>query len=61
MSSFLPSILLCLSLSGMLLLPPLYLFYRHWAVNLFLQGYAKTWISADGHSFEEQLVEDLAV
>ncbi|XP_041802824.1 ryanodine receptor 2-like [Chelmon rostratus] len=40
---------------------PLYNLPRHRAVNLFLQGYTKSWISADGHSFEEKLVEDLAV
>ena len=43
------------SFSSLSLLP------RHRAVNLFLQGYAKFWISADDHSFEEKLVEDLAV
>ncbi|XP_059214929.1 ryanodine receptor 2 [Centropristis striata] len=39
---------------------PLYNLPRHRAVNLFLQGYTKTWISAEVHSFEEKLVEDLA-
>ncbi|KAM9364976.1 ryanodine receptor 2 [Pholidichthys leucotaenia] len=39
---------------------PLYNLPRHRAVNLFLQGYNKTWISAEDHSFEERLVEDLA-
>ncbi|KAM9345211.1 ryanodine receptor 2-like [Symphorus nematophorus] len=39
---------------------PLYNLPRHRAVNLFLQGYNKSWISAEGHSFEEKLVEDLA-
>lgn len=34
---------------------------RHRVVNLFLQGYRKTWISNEDHSFEEKLVEDLAV
>lgn len=34
---------------------------RHRAVNLFLQGYNKTWVSTEDHSFEEKLVEDLAV
>lgn len=34
---------------------------RHRVVNLFLQGYNKTWISTEDHSFEEKLVEDLAV
>uniref|UniRef100_A0A671YWR5 Ryanodine receptor 2 n=1 Tax=Sparus aurata TaxID=8175 RepID=A0A671YWR5_SPAAU len=40
---------------------PLYNLPRHRAVNLFLQGYNKSWISAEDHSFEETLVEDLAV
>nr|XP_046257248.1 ryanodine receptor 2 isoform X2 [Scatophagus argus] len=39
---------------------PLYNLPRHRAVNLFLQGYNKSWISAEDHIFEEQLVEDLA-
>ncbi|XP_070696712.1 ryanodine receptor 2 [Pempheris klunzingeri] len=39
---------------------PLYNLPRHRAVNMFLQGYNKSWISAEGHSFEERLVEDLA-
>ncbi|KAM7408499.1 hypothetical protein PAMA_002295 [Pampus argenteus] len=39
---------------------PLYNLPRHRAVNLFLQGYNKSWISADVLSFEEKLVEDLA-
>lgn len=34
---------------------------RHRVVNLFLQGYNKSWISAEDHSFEEKLVEDLAM
>ncbi|XP_071766090.2 ryanodine receptor 2-like [Centroberyx gerrardi] len=40
---------------------PLYNLPRHRAVNLFLQGYDKSWISAEDHSCEEKLVEDLAV
>ncbi|XP_056903963.1 ryanodine receptor 2-like isoform X5 [Takifugu flavidus] len=40
---------------------PLYNLPRHRAVNLFLQGYNKTWISTEDHNFEEKLVEDLAV
>ncbi|KAE8280778.1 Ryanodine receptor 2 [Larimichthys crocea] len=40
---------------------PLYNLPRHRAVNLFLQGYNKSWISAEDHSFEEKLVEDLAL
>ncbi|XP_022619295.1 ryanodine receptor 2-like isoform X4 [Seriola dumerili] len=39
---------------------PLYNLPRHRAVNLFLQGYNKSWISAEDHSFEEKLMEDLA-
>uniref|UniRef100_A0A3Q3G0A9 Ryanodine receptor 2b (cardiac) n=1 Tax=Labrus bergylta TaxID=56723 RepID=A0A3Q3G0A9_9LABR len=40
---------------------PLYNLPRHRAVNLFIQGYNKSWISAEDLSFEEKLVEDLAV
>ncbi|XP_061600533.1 ryanodine receptor 2 isoform X1 [Cololabis saira] len=39
---------------------PLYNLPRHRAVNLFLQGYNKSWISTEDRSFEEMLVEDLA-
>uniref|UniRef100_A0A3Q3G4E5 Ryanodine receptor 2b (cardiac) n=1 Tax=Labrus bergylta TaxID=56723 RepID=A0A3Q3G4E5_9LABR len=39
---------------------PLYNLPRHRAVNLFIQGYNKSWISAEDLSFEEKLVEDLA-
>ncbi|KAM3863107.1 ryanodine receptor 2-like [Diretmus argenteus] len=39
---------------------PLYNLPRHRAVNLFLQGYDKSWISAEDRSFEEKLLEDLA-
>ncbi|XP_070398109.1 ryanodine receptor 2 isoform X1 [Nothobranchius furzeri] len=39
---------------------PLYNLPRHRAVNLFLQGYSKSWISTENHNFEEVLVEDLA-
>ncbi|XP_047459189.1 ryanodine receptor 2 isoform X2 [Mugil cephalus] len=39
---------------------PLYNLPRHRAVNLFIQGYNKSWISTEDHSFEEMLVEDLA-
>ncbi|KAM9848015.1 LOW QUALITY PROTEIN: ryanodine receptor 2-like [Aulostomus maculatus] len=39
---------------------PLYNLPRHRAVNLFLRGYNKSWISAEDQSFEEKLVEDLA-
>lgn len=34
---------------------------RHRVVNLFLQGYNKTWISTEDHSFEEKLLDDLAI
>lgn len=34
---------------------------RHRAVNLFLLGYSKAWIEAEGHSFEDKLIEDLTV
>ena len=37
------------------------LFPRHRAVNLFLQGYEKSWIEAEEHYFEDKLIEDLAV
>ncbi|KAG7282552.1 hypothetical protein CRUP_001127, partial [Coryphaenoides rupestris] len=33
---------------------------RHRAVNLFLQGYEKSWIEAEEHYFEDKLIEDLA-
>ncbi|RVE55463.1 hypothetical protein OJAV_G00236070 [Oryzias javanicus] len=39
---------------------PLYNLPRHRAVNLFLQGYEKSWIKAEEHYFEDQLIEDLA-
>ncbi|XP_068183975.1 ryanodine receptor 2 isoform X2 [Antennarius striatus] len=39
---------------------PLYNLPRHRAVNLFLQGYNTSWISAEDRIFEEKLVEDLA-
>ncbi|XP_068597641.1 ryanodine receptor 2-like [Brachionichthys hirsutus] len=39
---------------------PLYNLPRHRAVNLFLQGYKTSWISAGDRSFEEKLVKDLA-
>lgn len=45
----------------LLSLPPFLFLPRHRAVNLFLQGYNKSWISAEDHNFEEKLVEDLAV
>uniref|UniRef100_A0A4W6FFF9 Ryanodine receptor 2 n=1 Tax=Lates calcarifer TaxID=8187 RepID=A0A4W6FFF9_LATCA len=39
---------------------PLYNLPRHRAVNLFLQGYEKSWIEAEEHYFEDKLIEDLA-
>lgn len=36
-------------------------FFRHRAVNLFLQGYDKSWIETEEHYFEDKLIEDLAV
>ncbi|CAN8203839.1 unnamed protein product [Coccothraustes coccothraustes] len=39
---------------------PLYNLPRHRAVNLFLQGYDKSWIETEEHYFEDKLVEDLA-
>uniref|UniRef100_A0A8C9RP23 Ryanodine receptor 2 n=1 Tax=Scleropages formosus TaxID=113540 RepID=A0A8C9RP23_SCLFO len=39
---------------------PLYNLPRHRAVNLFLQGYLKSWIEAEEHYFEDKLIEDLA-
>ncbi|KAK1794494.1 hypothetical protein P4O66_011363, partial [Electrophorus voltai] len=40
---------------------PLYNLPRHRAVNLFLQGYEKSWIETEEHYFEDKLIEDLAV
>lgn len=40
---------------------PVYPQTRHRAVNLFLQGYEKSWIEAEEHYFEDKLIEDLAV
>lgn len=37
------------------------LLFRHRAVNLFLQGYDKSWIETEEHYFEDKLIEDLAV
>ncbi|GAB0187096.1 ryanodine receptor 2 [Grus japonensis] len=39
---------------------PLYNLPRHRAVNLFLQGYDKSWIESEEHYFEDKLIEDLA-
>uniref|UniRef100_A0A3Q3N6U1 Ryanodine receptor 2a (cardiac) n=1 Tax=Mastacembelus armatus TaxID=205130 RepID=A0A3Q3N6U1_9TELE len=38
---------------------PLYNLPRHRAVNLFLQGYEKSWIETEEHYFEDKLIEDL--
>ena len=35
--------------------------FRHRSINLFLMGYQKLWIVAEEYSFEEKLVQDLAV
>lgn len=35
--------------------------FRHRAVNLFLQGYEKSWVETEDHYFEDTLIEDLAV
>ncbi|GCB66916.1 hypothetical protein scyTo_0005050, partial [Scyliorhinus torazame] len=39
---------------------PLYNLPRHRAVNLFLQGYEKSWIETEEHYFEDKLIEDIA-
>ncbi|KAG5262307.1 hypothetical protein AALO_G00273740 [Alosa alosa] len=39
---------------------PLYNLPRHRAVNLFLQGYLRSWIETEEHYFEDKLIEDLA-
>ncbi|XP_007940911.1 ryanodine receptor 2 [Orycteropus afer afer] len=39
---------------------PLYNLPRHRAINLFLQGYEKSWIETEEHYFEDKLIEDLA-
>ncbi|XP_053238593.1 ryanodine receptor 2 isoform X14 [Podarcis raffonei] len=39
---------------------PLYNLPRHRAVNLFLQGYDKSWVETEDHYFEDTLIEDLA-
>ncbi|XP_062980409.1 ryanodine receptor 2 isoform X3 [Elgaria multicarinata webbii] len=39
---------------------PLYNLPRHRAVNLFLQGYEKSWVETEDHYFEDTLIEDLA-
>ncbi|TRY83564.1 hypothetical protein DNTS_016272, partial [Danionella cerebrum] len=39
---------------------PLYNLPRHRCINLFLTGYQRLWIEAEIHSFQENLVHDLA-
>lgn len=38
-----------------------FLLNRHRVVNLFIQGYNKSWVSAEERSSEEKLIKDLAV
>uniref|UniRef100_A0A8C2FBL3 Ryanodine receptor 3 n=1 Tax=Cyprinus carpio TaxID=7962 RepID=A0A8C2FBL3_CYPCA len=40
---------------------PLYNLPRHRSINLFLSGYQSLWIETEEYSFEEKLVQDLAV
>ncbi|KAG9336517.1 hypothetical protein JZ751_002864 [Albula glossodonta] len=40
---------------------PLYNLPRHRSINLFLMGYQRIWIETETYSFEERLVQDLAV
>ncbi|KAJ3606379.1 hypothetical protein NHX12_025900 [Muraenolepis orangiensis] len=40
---------------------PLYNLPRHRSINLFIPGYQRLWIEAEENSFEEKLVQDLAV
>uniref|UniRef100_A0A3Q3BKC1 Ryanodine receptor 3 n=1 Tax=Kryptolebias marmoratus TaxID=37003 RepID=A0A3Q3BKC1_KRYMA len=40
---------------------PLYNLPRHRAINLFIPAYERLWIEAEEYSFEEKLVQDLAV
>ncbi|KAF6731692.1 Ryanodine receptor 3 [Oryzias melastigma] len=40
---------------------PLYNLPRHRSINLFLQAYQRIWIETEEYSFEEKLVQDLAV
>uniref|UniRef100_A0A671MJD1 Ryanodine receptor 3-like n=1 Tax=Sinocyclocheilus anshuiensis TaxID=1608454 RepID=A0A671MJD1_9TELE len=40
---------------------PLYNLPRHRSINLFLSGYQRLWIETEEYSFEEKLVQDLAV
>uniref|UniRef100_A0A8B9TRC2 Ryanodine receptor 3 n=1 Tax=Anas platyrhynchos TaxID=8839 RepID=A0A8B9TRC2_ANAPL len=40
---------------------PLYNLPRHRSINLFLHGYQNYWIETEEYSFEEKLVQDLAV
>uniref|UniRef100_A0A8C1V9U0 Ryanodine receptor 3 n=1 Tax=Cyprinus carpio TaxID=7962 RepID=A0A8C1V9U0_CYPCA len=40
---------------------PLYNLPRHRSINLYLSGYQRLWIETEEYSFEEKLVQDLAV
>uniref|UniRef100_A0A8C7MA18 Ryanodine receptor 3 n=1 Tax=Oncorhynchus kisutch TaxID=8019 RepID=A0A8C7MA18_ONCKI len=40
---------------------PLYNLPRHRSINLFVLGYVRLWIETEEYSFEEKLVQDLAV
>uniref|UniRef100_A0A4W5KMW2 Ryanodine receptor 3 n=1 Tax=Hucho hucho TaxID=62062 RepID=A0A4W5KMW2_9TELE len=40
---------------------PLYNLPRHRSINLFVLGYVRLWIETEEYSFEERLVQDLAV
>uniref|UniRef100_A0A7N8XJ13 Ryanodine receptor 3 n=1 Tax=Mastacembelus armatus TaxID=205130 RepID=A0A7N8XJ13_9TELE len=40
---------------------PLYNLPRHRAINLFIPAYQRLWIEAEEYSFEEKLVQDLAI
>uniref|UniRef100_A0A665TLN2 Ryanodine receptor 3 n=1 Tax=Echeneis naucrates TaxID=173247 RepID=A0A665TLN2_ECHNA len=40
---------------------PLYNLPRHRAINLFIPAYERLWIEAEEYSFEEKLVQDLAI
>lgn len=44
-----------------LYIPPHLPLPRHRAINLFIPAYQRLWIEAEEYSFEEKLVQDLAV
>lgn len=50
--------LLCCYITQANLLSP---FLRHRSINLFLLAYQRIWIETEEYSFEEKLVQDLAV